>query len=326
MLLLSAALILFQQPQQTAQLPPSPVKRIEIEPANRTITAGDSVQLHLRALDENGAAVPNAVLSVKMLGGQGEGDVKPESFWLVASSVGKFPLALVATAPGTRPFIDSTSVEFRAVAGPVTRVEVQPKSIAIVSGQSLRVEALAFSRVNDRSHEPVRWRSSDAKVVSVSAEGMITGSVPGKAVLTASAGTASASLDVRVVPATVARLTLFPAKSEVRQGDVIPFRVDAKDAAGKAISGLTPTWSFSPGDGQLDADGHFVAYRTGSYTVTATLGSRAASANVTVRERDVRRSVTVVGRLPRTGFATSEVWIHPNGKVAYLGTHMGGDR
>ena len=40
----------------------------------------------------------------------------------------------------------------------------------------------------------------------------------------------------------------------------------------------------------------------------------------------MRRSVTVVGRLPRSAFATSEVWIHPNGKVAYLGTHMGGDR
>ena len=69
-----------------------------------------------------------------------------------------------------------------------------------------------------------------------------------------------------------------------------------------------------------------MAYRPGPYTVTATLGRHAASANVMVREREVRRSVTVVGRLPRSAFATSEVWIHPNGKVAYLGTHMGGDR
>jgi len=47
---------------------------------------------------------------------------------------------------------------------------------------------------------------------------------------------------------------------------------------------------------------------------------------VHVDERNVRRSVTVVGRLPVSAFATSEVWIHPNGRVAYLGTHMGGDR
>ena len=107
---------------------------------------------------------------------------------------------------------------------------------------------------------------------------------------------------------------------------MVQLAVSARDAAGKSVAGLTPTWSFSPGDGQLDPDGRFVAYRTGTYTVTATLGRQAASTTVTVGERDVRRSVTVVGRLPRTAFATSEVWIHPNGKVAYLGTHMGGDR
>ena len=28
----------------------------------------------------------------------------------------------------------------------------------------------------------------------------------------------------------------------------------------------------------------------------------------------------------RSTFPTSEVWVHPNGKVAYLGTHLGGDR
>ena len=44
--------------QQTAQVPASPVTRIEVQPAGRTITAGDSVRLVLRALDANGAAVP----------------------------------------------------------------------------------------------------------------------------------------------------------------------------------------------------------------------------------------------------------------------------
>ena len=36
--------------------------------------------------------------------------------------------------------------------------------------------------------------------------------------------------------------------------------------------------------------------------------------------------MTVVGRLPRTRFSTEEVWVHPNGKYAYLGTGGGGDR
>src|SRR6185503_1341290 len=104
------------------------------------------------------------------------------------------------------------------------------------------------------------------------------------------------------------------------------FTVDAKDASGKTLAGLSPAWTFSPGDGELESDGSFVAYRPGDYLVTASLGGKAATTVVRVDERNVRRSVTVVGRLPVTAFATSEVWIHPNGKVAYLGTHMGGDR
>jgi len=47
---------------------------------------------------------------------------------------------------------------------------------------------------------------------------------------------------------------------------------------------------------------------------------------VTLSERGVRRKATVVGSVMRSAFVTSEVWVHPNGKVAYLGTHSGGDR
>ena len=113
----------------------------------------------------------------------------------------------------------------------------------------------------------------------------------------------------------------------MRQGDVVAF-AGGRDAIAPASRSpdSRPTWSFAPGDGQIDGDGRFVAYRTGVYTITATLGRRSASTTLDVAERDVKRSVTVVGRLPRTEFATSEVWIHPNGKVAYLGTHQGGDR
>jgi hypothetical protein len=324
--LLAVLPVLMLAVQEPAVLPASPIKRIEVQPAMRTVTAGDSVKLALRALDASGAPVPGAVLYVKMLGGQGEGTVRPGSFWLVASSVGKFPLGLSALVPGSRPFVDSTSVEFLGVPGPAARVEVVPRSATIVDGQSLRLSGLAFSRANDRTPDTVRWQSSAAKVASVDRDGVVTGLAPGRATLTASVRGATASVDVRVVSATIGRLVLTPSRPTVRQGDVVQLAVDARDAAGKHIAGLTPTWSFSPGDGQLDADGRFVAYRTGAYTVTATLGRRAASTTVTVGERDVRRSVTVVGRLPRTAFATSEVWIHPNGKVAYLGTHMGGDR
>jgi hypothetical protein len=60
--------------------------------------------------------------------------------------------------------------------------------------------------------------------------------------------------------------------------------------------------------------------------VTALLGTNVAQTTVTLVPRDVRRSTTVVGSVIRSALATSEVWVHPNGKVAYLGTILGGDR
>lgn len=326
MLRFTIALLVQQVPAAApAQLPPSPVTRIELQPATRSITAGDSVRLVLRALDANGTPVPNAVLSVTLRGGQGEGTVRPETFWLVASSVGKFPLALTAAVPGSRVFVDSTSAEFHGVPGPAVRIELEPRAATIVAGQALRLQALSYSQANDRALDPVRWRSSDLQVATVDQDGVVTGVAAGRARLSAQAGSAQGSLEIRVVPASIGRVAVTPARTTVRQGDVVRFALEARDAAGNAIPGLTPAWSFSPGDGELDAEGRFVGYRTGTYTVTAQLGPRAASTTVTVREREVRRSVTVVGRLPRTRFATSEVWIHPNGTVAYLGTHEGGD-
>jgi hypothetical protein len=321
--------LLFQQPGVPAapapQLPPSPVRRIELLPTTRTITAGDSVQLTVRALDANGAPVPSAVVHVMLRGGQGEGTVRAENLWLIASSVGKFPLAITAAVPGTRVFVDTTS-EFRGVPGPAVRLGLEPKTATILTGQSLQLLALAYSKANDRALDPVRWRSSDPRVATVDQDGVVTGISPGEVRVTATAAAASAPLDLRVVRAGLSWISIVPGKASMRQGDVVRFGVDARDAEGKPLSGLTPTWSFAPGDGQLDADGRLVAYRTGSYTVTAQLGTRAASTTVRVGERDVRRSVSVVGRLARTAFPTSEVWIHPNGTVAYLGTHGGGDR
>jgi hypothetical protein len=156
---------------------------------------------------------------------------------------------------------------------------------------------------------------------------IVTAVAPGTATLTAVSGQARAELPVRVVAAMAGRVTITPARQTARQGDVVRFAAEAHDRQGKAIAGLTPTWSFAPGDGQLDADGRFVAYRPGRYVVTASFGPGAqASTVLTVEEREVRRAVSVVGRLPRTLFPTSELWIHPNGRVAYLGTHGGGDR
>jgi hypothetical protein len=312
------------QQGQSSSLPPSAITRIEISPRNRTVIAGDSIRLRARALDAAGQPVSGAIVFFSQRRGFSQGLIDSTGM-LVASSVGKFPITVTAIVPGTRPVIDST-IEIAGVPAPASRVAVMTKVGKLVVGQDLRVEAIPFSKANDRAHDKLSWSSSAPEVATVNGDGVISALGVGHATITGTAGAARASFPIDVVAANITSLTIAPVRASVRQGDVVHFSVSARAAAGAAIAGLTPTWSFSPGDGQIDGDGSFVAYRPGDYQVSANVGARGANTIVHVAERNVRRPVTVVGRVPRTLFPTSEVWIHPNGKVAYLGTHGGGDR
>ena len=315
------ASLVAQQP--APPIPESPIARIVVTPTTHEVVAGDTVKFTAEARDAGGRKIDNAIIRFVARGGQGEGSIDSAGT-LIASSVGKMPINIVALVPGTRPKVEA--LEFRMVPGPATRVEIRTAVGKIVVGQQLRVSALPFTKVNDRARDAIRWTSGSPNVARVDADGILTALAPGKATLTAHAGSARATETVEVLPATLASVTISPAKPHARQGDVIRFTVSAKDAGGKEIPGLTPTWFVSPGNGQLEQDGAFVGYEPGDYLITANFGAKQASTVVHLEPRDVRRSVSVVGRLPRTEFPTSEVWIHPNGKVAYLGTHGGGDR
>ena len=325
-LLPSARLVLVaalqaQQPGPT--VPESPIARVVIMPSTREVTAGDTVRFTAEARDASGRKIDNVIIRFVARGGEGEGEVDSTGT-LIASSVGKMPINVVALVPGTRPKVQP--LEIRMVPGPAARVEIRTPVEKIAVGQQLRVAALSFTKVNDRARDAIRWSSSAPNVARIDADGMLTAVAAGKTTLTAQAGTARATKSIEVVGGALTSVAITPTKPRARQGDVVRFKVSARDAAGRHVAGLTPTWFVSPGNGQVDQDGAFVGYEPGDYLITANLGTKQASTVVHLQPRDVRRSVSVVGRLPRTEFPTSEVWIHPNGKVAYLGTHGGGDR
>jgi hypothetical protein len=296
--------------------------RVVITPAQPVVVAGDTLRLRGQVVDASGQPMANVRVRFQQGGGNFEGTV--DTTGLVNSgAAGVLPVVASAIIPGQRPIVQR--IEVRMVAGPAARVVLAPQPRRMAAGQRLPLEARVYSAAGDEREDRIEWRSSAPNVVSVSDAGVVSATGAGRASVTAAAGSARATLDITVVPR-VSRVTLTASQPRVRTGDVVRLRAEARDSAGRVIEGLTPQWLFTPGRGEIDAEGAFVAYEPGTYTVKADLGSASGDATISVSDRDVRRKATVVGQVVRSKFPTAEVWVHPNGRVAYLGTHLGGDR
>jgi hypothetical protein len=324
-MILSALLaIAIQQPTPpTVVLPLSPVADIVLTPARAVLTPGDTLRFRAEARDSAGQPMSNVRLLFRAAGGRFEGSVDSTGL-VTAGSTGTIPVAVIALVTGTKPFIKRTEV--RIVAGPAARIAVTPRVTKLVAGQRLRLSASVTSEDGDARQDTVAWRSSSRAIVRVDANGIVTAVAPGRASVTAAVGSVTERVPVEVVANTISRVEILPASARVRQGDVIQFTARALTAAGREVTGLTPAWSFSPGAGMITDEGGFVGYETGDYVVTASFGTRSAEVPVTLAARNARRPVEVVGRLPRSLFTTEEVWLHPNGRIAYLGSGSGGDR
>jgi len=299
------------------------VTRLRITPAVRSVAVGDSLKLRVEALDARGNVVPGVTVRFTPQGGRFQGSI--DSTGMVrAGAPGTMPIAILVTSPKSSPY--SEKIEVTLLPGPAARITMTPAVTRLVAGQRFHIDARVLTASGDeREGDVVTWTSSNPAVLRVSG-GVTTAVSPGTATVTARAGAASEARSIQVIPATGLTVNLSPSRLSARQGDVVRFSVDVRDARGQRVAGLTPRWSFSPGNGTIDHDGSFVGNVPGTYVITADLGARGAEAVVTLTDRDVRRSADVVGRLPRSAFFTSEVWLHPDGKHLYLGTTIGGDR
>jgi hypothetical protein len=297
--------------------------RLVVTPQNPRMVARDTLRLSAQFVDAAGQPVAGARIRFFSAGTGFEGQV--DSTGLVTSgSTGKLPVVVSALVTGQRPV--TQRIEVLMVAGPAASVAITPAPTRMLSGQRLQFTALARSADGDSATERVTWASSAPEVLAIDDRGLATARRVGRASLTATAGGASRSMAVQVVNAAGGSVSVTPRSANARTGDVLRFTVQVRDASGRGVDGLVPAWTMAPGRGEIGSDGSFVGYEPGQYLVSANLGPLGADVPVTLTERNVRRKTTVVGSVIRTAFVTSEVWVHPNGRVAYLGTHAGGDR
>ena len=160
---------------------------------------------------------------------------------------------------------------------PVESVSLNLKSTIIDRGQSITLEATVLPA--DATDKTVTWISSNSNIATVDNTGKVTGVQEGSVVITARVGTKEATCSVEVeIPVT--SITLESDNIVLNKGESVSLKATVlpDDASDKTV-----TWSTSNSSiATVDQSGMVTGKSGGLATITAKVGSKEATCDVTV--------------------------------------------
>ncbi len=195
----------------------------------------------------------------------------------MATAVSAGSAQLVATTTGAA---DTAAI---VVFGEEATLQITPGAASMFMGDAVRFHATGPDSARS-SGRVLTWSSSDTNVATVSADGVVTASGTGDAVISATDGTASARAPVEVHSAAIASLTITPATSSVIIGDSATLAVSAVTTSGRAIprNGDMQWTTTDTTIATVDGNGRVQARAIGYATVEAHLGELRTTATVQV--------------------------------------------
>ncbi len=297
----------------------SPPQRVAVEPAEVTLQVDAAQQLTALAYDADGNRLENVVARW----------FSPDPTILSIDTTGR----ATAHRPGE---VRIAAVVLGVPGFATVRVpQLPPASVAarlpveaVPAGTGVALDVTVRTRLDDvLPNALVAFESSHPAVATVDAEGRVFGRQPGTATITATAGQARTTLDVRVAANPAASYEIAQSLSTVRTGDVVRFSVTARTAEGREVSGIRPSWTLNRPGAQIDTDGAegvFVAEEPGTYSVTALIGpeiTRTLTLHVAPRRHNTQ--VVKVGRGPIGHHRSGDTWVFEGvdgHDYAYIGT------
>lgn len=280
-----------------------PVATVVLGTVSRSLTDGESVQLAASTRDDKGAALDGRPVNWSS-SNPAVIEVSPTGL-AVAKSDGS--ATLTATSEGK-----SATVDLTVAPAAVALVAVTPSRVSMEVGEKVKLNAEARdARGNVLAQRPLAWTSSKDAVVTVGADGSVSGVAVGTATISVETGGKRGSASITVVTnrVDVATIIISPAGGQLAVGDKVQLDAQLKDARGTLIKDRTPSWSSSNTDvASVSPSGQVTATGPGSATITASSDNQRATARIDV-------AAAAVGSLVLTTPPTSM----PAGETFQLG-------
>jgi hypothetical protein len=241
--------------------------RIDVAPNPGTVAAGATLQFTATGYNSNGTPVPITPTWT----GTG-GTVSSTGLYTPNGPVGAYS---VEAAVGN---IKGTAV-VNVVAGAVASITVTPAAQTITADDTQQYTAAGKdSAGNPVTVAPV-WSTTGG---AVDASGLYTPDKIGTFEVAATDKGVKGTASVTVIAGKAVALKVDPPTATVRADSTQQFKALATDAKGNEAS-VTASWKVDGvGAGSIGANGLYTPSKVGSYTVTATAGSLAATAQVEV--------------------------------------------
>lgn len=254
------------------------VSRIEVTPSTATLADGESVQLTATAYSCDGSRLGESAFTWQ------SADASTVSVTTTGMAVAVKqggPVAVTAATQGKQGAA-TISVAPRAVAS----VRIEPATANVALGRTSTLVARAFdAQGTELPGRPTVWNSSDPGVVSVSAEGAVTGlALGGPVTITATIDGKPASAQITVVAAAVASITVSPPSASVSPGATVQLQAVLRDDQGGVLDGRAVLWSTSDASRATVSGTGLVTgvLPGGPITIVATSEGRSGSAAITV--------------------------------------------
>lgn len=187
-------------------------------------------------------------------------------------------LALVTATAGGK----SASCQVQVSRGviPVISITLDRTSVSLETKQTTTL--IATVSPSDATDKTVTWSTSNAEIATVGQDGLVTAVREGRTIITASAGSKSATCEVtvkkQVIPVSSITLSRTSLSLTKGQSETLTATVSPADATDKVV-----TWTSSDMTlVSVDQNGKVTALKGGSVTVTASAGEKSATCAVEV--------------------------------------------
>ncbi len=249
---------------------------VVITPASATLFAiGETVQLHATVKDEKAQTVPDATVTWQS-NNPVVANVNPSGL-VTAHQNGTTTITVTSGGKSA-----SVTITVSQVSSTITITPAAATLTALGETAQLRVT------VKDAKNQTVpgatiTWKSNNTAIVSVNSSGLVTARANGIATITATSGGKSTTVTITVLqsPTTV---VVTPAAATLNAiGSTVQLRATVRDANNNLTSGASVNWSSaSPSVAGVSSTGLVTARGSGPAIITATSGSRTATAAITV--------------------------------------------